>query len=384
MRTLLLARSFPPAVGGIETYISELFRRLESPVLVVAPGLSGADEFDASYPHPVRRYWYPWTRGSGKLPLATLAATALPAALSARIDLVISEQVQTAAVGVPLARALGVPHVVFAYGMELSPARMRHMKQWAFGSSARVLAISRFARDTVRQVYDVPASRTAMVAPGIEPMRFSGAASVPRWPQRTSGPTLLTLGRLDPSQRYKGYDRVIRLTAALAADFPGVRCLIAGDGPDREWLESIARALGVSARVEFRGFVADGALPALFAEADLFVLASGTADDPEMRVEGYGIVLAEAAAAGVPSVAYGVGGVLDVVVNDTSGVLTAISEDALLAATRELLHDTERRDRMSRAAVAHARANLGWDRSVGTLRSTIAELRRPTSFSRAS
>ena len=384
MTALLLARSFPPAIGGIETYASELFRRFSEKVLVVAPNLPGAASFDAAYPHEVKRYWYPWSTSSGKLPLATLAATALPAAITNRIDLVISEQVQTAAVGVPLATALGVPHIVFAYGMELSPLRMRRMKQWGFSSSAKVIAISRFARDTVQQTYGIPPARLAIVAPGIDPKRFALAACVARWPARPVGPTLLTLGRLDPTQRYKGYDRVIRLTAALVKDFPGVRLLIAGSGPDREWLEGVAQSLNVADRVHFRGYVPDDALPNLFAEADLFVLASGDTESTEMRVEGYGIVLAEAAAAGIPSVAYRAGGVVDVIEDDETGLLVEPSESHLLDATRGLLHDHARRASLGRAAVERANTQLGWSTSVATLTSTIADVRRQSSLSRAS
>ena len=73
MTTLLLARSFPPITGGIERYISELFRRLPDSVVTVAPEGEGAARFDASFPHPVRRYWLPDFANHGKMPLAPLA-----------------------------------------------------------------------------------------------------------------------------------------------------------------------------------------------------------------------------------------------------------------------------------------------------------------------
>ena len=374
MTALLLARSFPPIVGGIERYISELFRRLPDGVVAVAPDGEGASRFDASFPHPVRRYWLPRLANRGKLPLLSLAARAFPEALRSRPRVVISEQVQTAAIGVPLARALGVPHVVFAYGMEMSPLRMRSMKQWAFRSSARVLAISHFARDIVEQLYQVDRDLIGLVPPGIEPGRFGNRAGAPRWPQRPAGPVLLTLGRLDPTQRYKGYDRVLRLCAALRDEYPLMRCLVVGGGPDRGWLEQIAKQLGIVERVEFRGYVSDERLPELFAEADLFVLASGDPDPMSLRVEGFGIVLAEAAAAGLPSVAYRGGGVGDVVLDSVTGVLTEPSESALVRATRELLRDHYRRCEMGRAASRHAQTRLTWTRSVAALHDILRDL----------
>lgn len=374
MSTLLLARSFPPIVGGIERYISELFRRLPEPVVVVAPGRARAAAFDSAFPHPVRRYWLPEFGSGGKLPLAPLAVRALTVLPRAKPRIVVSEQVQTAAVGIPLARLLGVPHVVFAYGMELSSQRMAAMKRWAFRSSNRILAISHFAAQTVQRLYEIDGDAIRLIPPAIEPERFARDPAMPRWPDRSAGPVLLTLGRLDPTQRYKGYDRVIRLCAALRDEFPFLRLIIGGSGPDRPWLEQQAAELGIRDRVEFRGYVPDEKLPAVFAEADLFVLASGDAEPSSLRVEGFGIVLAEAAAAGLPSLAYGVGGVADVVSSGTTGLLIEPNETALLVGARALLHDHERRHQMAHAAARHANKCLTWERSVAAMQQTLHEL----------
>jgi phosphatidylinositol alpha-1,6-mannosyltransferase len=251
---------------------------------------------------------------------------------------------------------------------------MARLKRWAFRSSSRILAISHFAADTVKRLYDIDGDSIRLVAPAIEPDRFERKRGLPRWPERKIGPVLLTLGRLDPTQRYKGYDRVIRLCAALRDEYPFIRLIVGGSGPDREWLQELALGLGIADRVEFRGYVPDEQMPGLFAEADLFVLASGDAEPSSLRVEGFGIVLAEAAAAGLPSLAYAVGGVSDVVADGVSGLLTAPNEDALLKAARTLLGDHQRRHEMANAAVQHARSCLTWERSVAALHQTLQEL----------
>jgi phosphatidylinositol alpha-1,6-mannosyltransferase len=106
---------------------------------------------------------------------------------------------------------------------------------------------------------------------------------------------LLTVGRLDRRERYKGHDRIIELLGDLAQDGLNPRYVIAGDGEDRGRLEALATRLGVGGRVGFLGRTPSADLPALYHAADLFVLAS--------TGEGFGIVLLEAlalAAGGAP------------------------------------------------------------------------------------
>jgi phosphatidylinositol alpha-1,6-mannosyltransferase len=371
-RALLLCRTFPPMVGGIERYVSDLFQRSDVDAVAVAPDHPDADACDAGLRYEVRRYPFPAALQSGKRPLAAMAPVALAAALRHRPTVVFSDQVQTAAVGVPLARMLGVPHVVFAYGMELSPLRLRRFKQWALDRSAAVVSISRFTSARLRDIYGVDDARITMVHPGVDVERF---ATLPRAARAPDGaPVLLTVGRLDASQPYKGYDRAVRAVAALRDEFPALTLLVAGRGDDQPRLEALASTLGVADRVRFLGFVPDAELPALYRRADVFLLPSGSPDVDALNVEGYGIVFAEAAASGVPSIAYRLGGVTDAVVDGETGFLTAPEEPALHDALRRLLRDGALRERLGSAARRHAERALAWRASVDNFTGLVAAL----------
>jgi phosphatidyl-myo-inositol dimannoside synthase len=373
-RVLLLCRTFPPMVGGIERYVSDLFEQAPVEAEIVAPAYEGDAAIDARSRHAVRRYPFPAVLREGKRPLLPLAPVALAAALGRRPTLVCSDQIQTAAVGLPLARALGVPHVVFAYGMELSPLRMRRFKQWALDGSSAVVSISRFTSGRLRELYGVTDDRITLVHPGVDVRRFQPAADGERAQER--GPVLLTVGRLDASQPYKGYDRAIRALAAIGDEFPTAQLLVAGRGDDQPRLEALAASLGVASRVRFLGFVPDADLPDLYRRADVFVLPSGSPDAAALNVEGYGIVFAEAAACGTPSIAYRLGGVTDAVIDGATGFLTAPEEPAFQSALRTLLRDRALRARFGAAARSHAERALAWQANVDNFTGLIGALHR--------
>jgi glycosyltransferase involved in cell wall biosynthesis len=153
-------------------------------------------------------------------------------------------------------------------------------------------------------------------------------------------PTVLHVGRLIPR---KGVDRLLRAVGAVASDTP-LRLVIVGSGPEEARLRELAAALGIERAVEFRGFVDQPGLPAVYAAADIFAMP--TLDDP------FGIVLLEAAAAGLPLVASPFAGAsADLVEDGRSGFLanpddTAAWSDAL----RRLARDPDLRMRLGARA----------------------------------
>jgi glycosyltransferase involved in cell wall biosynthesis len=118
--------------------------------------------------------------------------------------------------------------------------------------------------------------------------------------------TLLAVGHLVP---VKGQELIIGALPLL----PGVRLVLAGDGPDRKKLEALARSLNVAERVEFLGAVPQSQLRGHYGSADALVLASSR--------EGWANVLLESMACGTPVVASRVYGTPEVVAAPQAGVL---------------------------------------------------------------
>jgi glycosyltransferase involved in cell wall biosynthesis len=143
--------------------------------------------------------------------------------------------------------------------------------------------------------------------PGIATDRFGARA-----PRTGAGPPLiLSPGRLVWE---KGHQDVLRAVALLrrglmSGERASVRVCIVGTGPEESRLRAYARELGIADAVEFRGFVPYDQMPATYAEAACVVLASLATWSWE---EQFGMVLAEAMAAGVPIVASSSGAIPEV------------------------------------------------------------------------
>ncbi|MEQ1884651.1 MAG: glycosyltransferase [Bryobacteraceae bacterium] len=147
---------------------------------------------------------------------------------------------------------------------------------------------------------------------------------------------ILTVGRLTEQ---KGIDILLRAVSEL----PGVEVSIAGDGPLREELETLAKTLGAGERVRFLG--ACDNVPELMAGVDAYVQSS--------RWEGFGIAAVEAMASGLPVVVSDVPGLREVV--GDAGLTFAAGDSAALAkALGALIVDTAWRESLSRKAKLRA------------------------------
>lgn len=199
--------------------------------------------------------------------------------------------------------------------------------------------------------YLAPYKEKARVIPyGIDLDRFGSADDRrvrelrSRWPD---GPIVLFVGRF---RYYKGLEYLVR--AARQIDGTVV---LAGSGPSEQALREEIKRLGVGSRVLLTGDVPDEDLPAVYQACDVFVLPASH------RSEAFGIVVAEAMAAGKPVVTTKLGtGTTFVNQHGESGLTVAPRDpEALAAAVNRLLGDDEFRARLAAGARQRARAELG-------------------------
>lgn len=173
-------------------------------------------------------------------------------------------------------------------------------------------------------------------------------------------PRLLFVGRL---RYYKGLHILIEALRQVE----GVELWIAGHGPERARLERQVASARLNQRVRFLGDVADDDLPALYRQADIFVLPS------HLRAEAFGIVLVEALASGVPCISTALGTGTDFVnVHQETGLVVPPGDAAALAEAIRCLRMTRRCGRrMARQACAvRGRSSHGsacWMRWSGSI-----------------
>lgn len=314
-------------VGG-EVHERELLRRLPAHGIDVALALPGREVRD------VRRA--PW-------PLAPLVFG--PWLRRTPADLLRGGSVRYAGPALLLERARSGRSVVLHHH-HLEP-RWARVELALLRAADAVVAVSEHAR-------------ARLVAGGVEPGRIhvvpngvAAPAGRDPWPEAwPDGPGLraLYLGRLEARKRPE--------VAVAAAEAAGARLVLAGNGPLRAALAGRARCLGrVSERDKWR----------LLDAADVLVFPS--------RLEGFGIVAAEAQARGVPVIAAAGSAVAEVVDDGETGLLV----DQDWAGALRVLADPRRRAAMREAAAARA-GRFSWDAAAARL----AQVYRAAASSRGS
>lgn len=164
-----------------------------------------------------------------------------------------------------------------------------------------------------------------------------------------SYPYLLSASRL---VHQKGLDLAMRALGGLK-EFPW-EWRIAGDGPQRAGLQSLAKQLGIEDRVFFLGWQSREELLACYQQANIFLFPS--------RHEGMPNAMLEAMASGLPVIASCIAGNEDLVVSGETGYLVP-SEDveSLQVALKKLLMDPTLREQLGRASRQHVEANYNWE-----------------------
>jgi phosphatidylinositol alpha-1,6-mannosyltransferase len=353
--SLLVTNDFPPKVGGIQSYLYELWRRLPpESTHVLTTTYPGAAEFDAAQPFSIVR-----RRDRFFVPTPKLreAVDAHARAVGAQL-LFLDPMLPLGHVGPRLEAA---PYVVIGHGAEVTvygrvPGSHSLARRVLRGAVGVVAAGEYVAREAARTAgRPVP---TLVIPPGVDPERFhpldddARRAARERLGLDPDRPLVVGVSRLVPR---KGFDVLLDAVAGL----DDVHVAIAGAGRDRRRLE--ARAAPLGRRAHFLGRVADADLPALYACADVFAMVCRDRWGG-LEAEGYGIVFVEAAACGVPSVAGRSGGVKDAVLDGETGfVVEPRDVGAVRTALDRLLRDDALRARMGAAARARAATELSYD-----------------------
>jgi phosphatidylinositol alpha-1,6-mannosyltransferase len=138
---------------------------------------------------------------------------------------------------------------------------------------------------------------------------------------------LMTFGRLAGRDRQKGFDEVLEVLPELLKSRPDLVYLIIGDGPDRQRLQAKAKTLGVGSAVVFAGRIEEEEKVDHYRLADLYVMPS--------RGEGFGIVILEALACGIPVIGSRADGTREALMEGRLGQLVDPSRPAELIKTIE-------------------------------------------------
>jgi glycosyltransferase involved in cell wall biosynthesis len=331
----------PWVAGGGAVRVTELYRRLTDRVdATVATGnFPGArDEVldGVRYLRLGARGPYAWSR-------VTYAAAANRLLRTAEYDAAVFDFSSYTPILMPRDRPSGItvhhvtgPTARERWGPVLAPA-LSALEKAMIRRARRLTATSTATFELLRTIVspDVPID---LVYAGVPDELFH----LPRNPERY----LLYFGRLDVIQ--KGLDTLLEAVALIVAKRPEVELRIAGRGKDMDRVRSMARELGIERNVRLLGAVDEAERQRLFAGAAVQLMPS--------RFEGFGMVAAEAMAAGVPLIAAASGSLPEVVDAPRGGVLVPAGDArALAGAAERLLDDAAARETLSASARESAR-----------------------------
>lgn len=176
-------------------------------------------------------------------------------------------------------------------------------------------------------------------------------------PSLRTPPLLLFCGRL--VQR-KGIDVLLHALPEVLKTHP-VQVVITGEGDRKnEWMQ-LSGSLNLSDTVNFAGFVSDEELQDLYASCTMYVHPAIFDDNGD--TEGLGVVLIEALSYQKPVIASGVGGIVDVIKHDETGILVPEKDPiALSDAIKALLDNPEKQQALGTNGFAHVQEFFNWDR----------------------
>ncbi|MDO9710396.1 glycosyltransferase family 4 protein [Paracraurococcus lichenis] len=323
LRILMVAARYLPDMGGIETHVREVGRRLAAAghavTVLTADRTRARPPVEAADGMLIRRV-PAWPRGRDYY----WAPGIWREVMRADCDLLHVQGCHTLVPPLAMLAALRrrLPFVItFHSGGHSSSLRNRlRGLQWALlgglvRRATRRIAVSRFEADLFSARMRFPRDAVSVVSNGAQlPAAKAPAAADPE------RPLIVSIGRLE---RYKGHHRAIEAMPDILAQRPGARLRVLGEGPYQQALTELADRLGIADRVEIGGVppAERERLAALLGSAALVVLLS--------EYEAHPVAVLEALALGLP-----------VLVTDSTGFME-MAEEGMVATVRPAAGSTE-------------------------------------------
>ncbi|HLX00310.1 MAG TPA: glycosyltransferase family 4 protein [Candidatus Acidoferrales bacterium] len=366
MKVLVLA---PPmgTAGGIQQYTATLVAALakilgEENVRLVAVASQAEARADGSLA----------LRKSVKLLFLTRV---LWGAITWRPDLVICTHLGVAPAALKVKSLFHKPYWVVLHGIEvwgnLPPMKLRALRE-----AQRLIANSRFTLDATVSRHNLVGKDSSILPPSFERVQIADNSQKIDIYAGTENirPTVLTVGRLAASERYKGHDVMLEAWVLVRQKIQNAEYIIVGDGDDRPRLEARAQELGISDSVKFAGAVSGASLQDYYKACSVFALPARTDLDPRApRGEGFGIVFLEAMSHGKPVVGPMIGAPAEFIHDRLHGMLVDPTKpQEVSAALIELLEHPERAEGMGSAGRDWARQEFSFEKFYERLQGILA------------
>jgi glycosyltransferase involved in cell wall biosynthesis len=268
--------------------------------------------------------------GSVPLPGRTVlfAAQLMGFGLWKRPNLIISTHLNFTPIAYALKRLIGVPYWIVVHGVEAWNIQQRRL-QIALQYADRILAVSNYTRDRLIQEHPINPDKISLLPCTFDANSFQITPKpqylLQRYQLTTNHQVILTVARLDRSERYKGYDKILQTLPEIHRKIPNIHYILVGKGDDRPRIEQLIQQLKLQDCVTLAGFVPDDELCDHYNLCDVFVMPS--------KGEGFGIVYLEALACGKPTIGGNKDGAIDALCQGELGALVNPDDVEAIAKT---------------------------------------------------
>ena len=283
-----------------------------------------------------------------------------------RVDVLHTHKFGSNVWGTLVGRMARVPVIVaheHTWSYEGQPMRRFLDRELIARGADRFIAVSREDQRRMSEVERIDPRRTVFIPNGVPPLAApSGKDLRSELGVVADAPLVGVVGMMRPQ---KAQDVLLRAVAPVAAEWPQLRVLIVGDGPERTSLEQLAAELGVSEHVLFLGDRTD--IPDVLSALDVAVSCSD--------FEGSPLAVMEYMDAGLPIVATAVGGTPDLIEDGVHGLLVEPQDpEALARAIGALLRDREGAQAMGERARRRRESEFDMSHQVQRLEALYLEL----------
>lgn len=367
MKMLFITEKFPPSEGGSRIYYYNLCANYkERDVVVLTKKVDGDEEFDKSEKMKIIRKGRPlpnWKYYQLPRILAPLL-WAIYLTFKERIDVIhCGDFFPAGAIGLILKKLFGKPYVYYVHGEGytwFNKFRFQpKIRKVILRNASRIVAACSYAEEGVKRDLDGGLEKVFKITPGVDYQKFN-----PDWRDNDlvrelgleNKKVILTVGRLIER---KGHDMVINAMPKILAEIPNAVYLVVGRGPYEEKLRQMSSELHVEDKIKFLGFVPNKKIPSLYSICDVFVMVNRETvqDGPE----GFGMVFAEASAAGKPVIGGKSGGTEDSIVDGVTGYrVDPHNIEDVAKSIIKVLKDTELRETLGRNGREWVIKNCDW------------------------
>jgi phosphatidylinositol alpha-1,6-mannosyltransferase len=317
MSILLLSEIFPPRHGGSGRWFYELYRRLETGTVTIVTQDNadpGDQRVDTEFPQRIQRTAMAspsWGLLSvtGLLFYTRTLMRVLRLKPNGLSQIHCGRTIPEGFIGLLLAKLLGKPLLCYVHGEDIEVARTSRELTWIVNrvlrGADRLICNSQNTKSLLMEHWHVPAQKIEVINPGVDEQTFCPAEPDPAfrkkygWNERF---VCLTVGRL---QRRKGHDKMIEAIPHIKTEIPTILYVIVGQGDNYPNLVAAVKKLGLDLHVQFLNEIEDEDLVRCYQQCDLFILPNRSDGND---IEGFGMVLVEAQAAGKPVIAGDSGG----------------------------------------------------------------------------